>query len=176
MQSNVEYLPSVRKQEDLEEWILYNSSNNWPDLPAQARVFAYEYSIVGSLRDACGKVSIGRQKGTRLLKDPLVDAFILDLQKEMAARSIFTREWIELEQLEQYEKCNGTVEVPYVTRDGDMVMACNFQAGAANAALKNIMDTSGVTRGTLESGGVSINIDLSAFVGDPTPPNIVSEQ
>lgn len=162
--SNVEYLPSVKQ---IDENVLeYNRSNDWVDVPAKAKVFAHEFSVVGNLTSACRAVGIGRERGARLLKDPLVSAYVAYLQETLVLDTLITRSFVELGLLDVYEKCMGEVDVPNVTKDGDVVMAPRFNAAGAMSALKEMKPLAGMNKEEgVDGHGVTVKIDLHGFTG-----------
>lgn len=158
--SSTNLLPIVSG--DFESALALNKENNWPDLDPKVKLFALEYSIAGNFTNACKKGGIGRDVGARLLKDRLVRAFIDDLLEDTRQESIITKDFMELQMLETLEQVNGDVDVPMVTREGDAVMARNFNPSAKIALLKEMRTFAGVREGG-GSGGVSINFDFRAF-------------
>jgi hypothetical protein len=165
VQSNVEYLPIVKG--NISDVIESNKTNNWPDLHAQAKVFAHEFSIVGNLTKACKRVGIGREKGSRLLRDPLVDAYINDIQEACLTDStIITRAFVELALLDQYEKANGEVEVPNVTKDGDVIMGKWWNGSVALGVIKEMKGLAGMNRELgVDGHGVTVQINMNDFTG-----------
>lgn len=160
--SNIEYLPSVSG--NIADVVEHNRLNGWPDVPAQAKVFAHEYSVAGNLYDACRAVGIGYPKGSRLLRDPLVTAFVADLQKDLSKDTLFRREFIELTMLETLEQVNGDVDVPTVTRDGEQAFGRMFNANAKIALIKEMKTIIGMDKPQGVGGnGVTVNIDFNSF-------------
>lgn len=144
----------------------YNKSNNWPDLTAQQRVFGQEYSLIGSLKDAMEVAKVGRSKALHWLRDPILDAYVADLQAGYAKAKLITREFVELALLEQYEKANGEVDVPNVTKDGDIIMAPRWNGSVAVQVLREMKPLAGMHKETgVDGHGVSVHINLNDFTG-----------
>ena len=180
MESKNELLP--RDLSDLNAAIEYNRKNNWPDIPARTLVFLHEYSIVGDLSAASKKIGTNNATGYRILRDPLVRARLDDLQENLSNATVITRAFVELQYLETLEQVNGDVEVPNVTKDGDVVMAKRFSSSGKIQVLRDMSQFAGMKKEQgLDGHGVTINIDLNAagYSPDITVANsekVVSEQ
>ncbi len=181
MPSNEEYLNNVEKYlptttGNIQDVIEYNKSNGWPDLPSQTKVFAHEFAVVGSLGKACAKVGLSKDRGSRLLRDPLVSSFIGNIMEGLSQDSLITRAFLELQMLETLEQLNGDVEVPHVTKDGIIIMAKSYNGTAkANLLLKMATMTGMDKQRGLNGIGVVINFDLQAAGYCPTF-EVISEQ
>jgi hypothetical protein len=161
VENNIEYLPSVLKPS--EDVLKYNKENGWPDVPAQTKVFLHEYAIVGNLKNACAKVNIGKDKGSRILRDPLVQGYLADIQEGLYQGTLINRSFVEIQYLEFLEQANGDVPVPHVTKDGDVVIARSFNANAKLGILRDMSQWAGMKKEQgLNGVGVTISIDLDA--------------
>ena len=175
MQSNVEFLPIAK--EKVLDVIESNRLSGWPDVDAQTKVFLHEYSVVGSLKNACEKVGVSKDRGSRMLRDPVASAFLEELQEHLSVNTIITRSFVELQMLETLEQCNGDVDVPHVTKDGDIVWGPSFNASGKIALLKEMKGLAGMNKdiGT-DGNGVTIHIDLHAAGYTAPLLDVVSEQ
>lgn len=176
--SNLEYLPSVREQQELSTWLEYNRNYNWPDLPSQSKVLVHKVvENNGNITQASKVVGIGRSRAARILQDPLVGAYRDDMEAELRRDSLISRHWLELESIDLYEKMIGEQDIPMVTRDGDQIIAKSFNPSGANAAMKTLMVLGGVSTaegaGT-DKGAVNVQINMGDFTGETPEVKIVS--
>lgn len=163
--SSTDLLP--KKSSDIVADLEYNKANNWPHLPTAAKRFLQVYSVAGDFRGACKEVGISAQKGARLLKDPLARGYLDHLMEDFRDEAIITRDFLELQLLETLEQVNGEVDIPKVTREGDVVMAKHFDAQAKIAVLKEMKSFAGIRDAGKGTGSVTVNFDFGAFGARP---------
>jgi hypothetical protein len=164
--SNIDWLPKVSS--DVSAQLEKNREDNWPEISAQLKVFCHAWVSTFSIDKARKEANLSRARAAEALRNPILAGYIDDLVGVNRADSILRREWVELEWIEFYDKVNGKVPVPHVTRDGDMVMAEDFNANATLGALKEISKISkaypdGQGGG---GGGVHVHIDFAALGAD----------
>jgi hypothetical protein len=140
-----------------------NRSSGWPDVSPKAKVFVHEYSVCGNITSACKRVSIGRDRGMRMLRDPIIRAYLDSLEEGLRNDTIITRAFVELQMLETLEQVNGDVDVPNVTKDGEVVWGPRFNGTGKIALLKEMKGLAGMNKEQgIDGTGVTINIDLNA--------------
>lgn len=174
MTTSVEFLPSVSG--NIEDVVARNKEKGWPDVPAQAKVFVHEYVATGNLNDAVARIDSSRKVGSRLLRDPLVHAYLQHLQEDLVDHTIITRQFVELEMLQTLDEVSGKVDVPQVTKDGEAFMAPIYNPSSKIALLKEMRSLAGVSGNQDgDSGGVKVVINLGD-AGYVEPPEVISEQ
>ena len=109
--NNVELLPTVYEKGQSESLIKFNQENNWPDLKPDVKVMAAEYAVCGVIKDAAKAAGISKVRASRLLRDPLVAAYVGMLTEEISERTLIRREFLELEAIDLYEKNKGEEEI-----------------------------------------------------------------
>ena len=80
--------------QDTKEIIERNRQNDWQDLEPYQRAFAYSFLVDYNHRKAAEAAGRSADSGLSILRHPLVDAFIQDLQKQQATNSFITKEYI----------------------------------------------------------------------------------
>lgn len=161
MSSNLAYLPNANKQSD--DVLKYNRLNNWPDLPAQAQLFVHKYIDEGIVA-ACKHLSITKSAGLRILRDRLVNAYFKHIEDTLVSATLINQSFVELNLLETLEQANGEVDIPHVTKDGDVVMAPSVNLTAKVQVLRDMQKLAGMDKG-VDKGLTSIKIDMDAFTG-----------
>ena len=142
--------------------------SNWPSLCPQEKGFALEYIENGfDHREAAKTVGRAKAAGIKLLRKPLVHAYISHLQKQYVQESLFTQQFYEAKLLELYEMAVGDVEVPMVDSDGEQFKAKKFHGSLALNILKERGLTTGVAKPEERGpGGVKVVIDMGALLGN----------
>jgi hypothetical protein len=149
-----------------QELIDKNRENDWQDLVAQEKVFLHHWCSSFDLKKSAKTAKLTIAEATRLLKTPLAKAYVDWLTEGMLTGTVLNREWLELQWLENYSRLVGEETIPYVNRDGDMVMVKKYHASEVITALKEMSKLSGMYSESstgIGTGGVTINFDLSRF-------------
>ena len=93
-----------------------NRELGFPDLDDQRRAFCIKYVTNGYKHGAAAaKVGFSESMGVRLKREPLVAAFIVDLQKKYLAESIVTKQTLDFYLDELEDIAMGRVSIPIVT-------------------------------------------------------------
>lgn len=159
------------KQLDCNELIARNRENGWPDIEPQHKGFALKYVEQYSIKDAASAVGIGVAKAKELLRQPLVMAYLNDIQDTLAQRSIINRDFINIQWLKLLPKVMGEEEIPIVdVKNGIAFSAKEFNANAAAKVLTELSkSTNFYADGSGGTASVTVNIDLSALgINSPT--------
>lgn len=162
MTSNV---PSLEgKLSNCSELIARNRENDWPDLDAQRKAFALFFVEDYNHKKAAEKAGFSSSKGSALLREPLLMAYINDCQKALAERSFINRDFVNLQWLKLLPKVMGDEAVSMVSKDGDEFLARKFDsAGAAKVLTELSKSTDFYVNGSGQTAAVTVNIDLGAL-------------
>jgi hypothetical protein len=141
----------------------------FPSLTAIQRHVALEFVLSGATLKALAEAmefTLGDIR--RMFGDPIVRAFISELQKEYAIHRLLTEQWVETQILKNLPKFEGEEPVPVVTRDGDEVMRRKFHGRELIALYKAF----GGNADQKKSGGVHVTIDFGSM-GVAMPSTVI---
>lgn len=155
-ESSADLLPMIVG--NVSDVIEQNKENGWPGVPAKTKVFCHEYSICFSLDAARKRVGISRDRASRLVRDPLVRAYIDSLVEELREETLFRREFVELEMMKLLDEVSGNVDMPSVTRDGEVFFAPHFNPSVKLQLLKEMKGSANAGSG---EGGAPINLNIN---------------
>jgi len=148
----------------VESLLDYNKQNGWPDVKSQHKVIVHEYAVAGNVSDAAKAGKVTKATVSKILRDPIVRGYLDFIWEDHRLDSILTRQFVELQYLDFLDQVNGDTEVPIVTKEGDSMMAKKFDATGKLGVLRDMSKFAGMEDKSGNSlGGVSVNIDLSAF-------------
>lgn len=137
---------------------------NWEKLDAKRKAFVYKYIESYDHCAAAKAAGFSRSQGLGLLRDPLVAAFLNDVQETMGERSIITRDFINVQWMKVLPKLMGEEEVMLgVDKDGTQLEGYKFHAGEATRALTELSKSTNFYAGGTGNANVSININLEAL-------------
>jgi len=164
----------LKGKDELSNYIDSNRKNGWPDLKPNEKTFAFNYmqhfNHNRAARDA-GWKSAGY--GLKLLRDPLVSAFIGFLKDELQERTLIDAEFVQSQWLELLPKLNGEEDIPLITSSGEEIMARKFHGSEMVSALRELgKSTKFYEEGSGGSGNVSIAINLAALGIDENNNNV----
>lgn len=91
--------------------------------------------------------------------DPLMRAFIADLQKEYAIHRLLDAQWVEAQILKNLPKFEGEEAIPVVTKDGEQVNRKRFHGKELIAIYKHF----GGNADQKKMGGVHVTIDFGSM-------------
>lgn len=136
----------------------------WEDLDNERKAFAYKYIESYDHCEAAAAIGKKRGDGLKLLRDPLVCAFLSDLQEAMGERSIIKRDFINVQWLKLLPKLMGEEEVMLgVDKDGLQLEGYKFHSADATRALTELSKSTNFYADGTGNGNVSININLAAL-------------
>ena len=155
---------------DIEKLIRANRENNFPDLKAKPRAFAMNYVELLDHRAAAEAAKYDPNKGKKLLRDPLISAFIGFLQEKLVTRKLITREYIESQWLE----LNDIAMARVATLTGETCINADGVEVPEERLMHNLPVARAVlaemTKGTnfsedssAQGGAVNISINLKAL-------------
>lgn len=138
--------------------------DNWARLDAKRKAFAYKYIETYDHCEAAKAAGFSRSAGLGLLRDPLIVAFIDDLQQVMGERSIITRDFINVQWMKVLPKLMGEEEVMLgVDKDGMQQEGYKFHASEAVRAVTELSKSTNFYAGGSGNANVSVNINLAAL-------------
>lgn len=106
-------------------------------------------------------------KGT--LANPLVRAFIADLQAEIAQHKIINAAWVEQQVMEQWPRLTGEEEVYLVNKAGEQISAKKYHAPEIASILKHFSGNADQKK----AGGVQVTINFGDLGVKPNAPQPV---
>lgn len=154
-----------------------NRENGWQDLPTVHRAFALRYVEDYDHRAAAQEVGIPQDQALRVLRNPLVTAFVNDLQGEMQMQSVINADFVRMQWLKVMPKLMGEEPVPMVAGDGTPIVAPVFQSGAVVRMLTELgKSTKFYANGSnQEGGGSTINNNNVRININEMPPELKRE-
>ena len=162
------------------ERIAWNQENDWPDLSSQQKLIAYEWvGTMHNISDTAKAVGLPMSRVQSALRTPWIRAFVDHLESELKFVSILSREWLEMEWLDQYRKLTGDIPVPMVDTHGVEYSARKYHSNEVVNALKEIGKIVEAypkdDRHGSNSSGTVVNIDLRALGIEEKPPIEITE-
>lgn len=105
--------------------------------PVQRQV-AIEFATTGhTAKEIARKMGQPQSLVVGAIADPVVRAFIADLQAEIAQHKIINAAWVEQQILEQWPRLTGEEEVPLVNKAGEQILARKYHAPEVASILKH---------------------------------------
>lgn len=124
---------------DLQAQVEELRANDWADLPAKMRNFAYLYIQSYCHLTAAEEAGYDRSSGMRLLRDPRIAALIQDLQRAYGERNFINRDFVNLQWMKLLPKVMGEEEVMLgLHKDGWQMEGYEFNAAAATKVLTEL--------------------------------------
>ncbi len=164
--------------ESPDEWDTYVESqerNGWLDISIDEIAFCDEYLANGyKHREAAISCEFAASAGIRLVRKPLLRAYITHQQDKKRLRSIVTERFLDAQLMDLYDQAIGEVDVAIVTANGDEISAKKFNGSLALSIIQERSKTAGVTKGEEGKGGalVNVTIDMGSLLGH-TPKVII---
>jgi hypothetical protein len=134
--------------------------SGFPSLSPIQRQIALEFVLSGATLNALAKtLEFPLAQVQRMFGDPILRAFISELQKEFAVHRLLTEQWVEAQILKNLPKFEGDEPIPIVTREGEQVQRCKFHGKELVAIYKAF----GGNADQKKNGGVHVTIDFNAM-------------
>lgn len=153
-----------------EEWnkqVQHNKDNDWPDLDLQHRAFALHYVTHYDHRLAAQEAGLKKENGLKILRLPLVSAFVAHMQETTFRANIITEDFVRAQWLNLLPKLMGEEAVAQVTGTGEEFTAPRFYPGEATNLLKEMAKTTKIYEsGSGQGGQVNVQINLAALLGN----------
>lgn len=146
-----------------------NKVSGWEDLSHQKKAFAYEYLSNGyKHRKAATHAGIAENSGLKVLREPLVSAFIAELQEKHFTSAIITKQFVESQYLELIPFLKGEEEIPIVTGQGEEKNVYKFHASELVGVLRDLSKVTGYQQEEEKNKGmVNIQMNFGAVMDDP---------
>ena len=152
-----------------------NRDSGWPDLPDQRKGFGYIYLSNGyNHREAAKKVGFSKNSGMKILREPLVSAFIQYLQEKHFTTSIITKQFVEDQYLQILPYLKGEEEIPIVNGQGGTANVKKFHASELTAVLRDLSKVTGYQKED-ESNKNITNIQINYGAVISSPEKIINE-
>jgi len=126
------------KKDDLIAQIDRNKLSNWEDIDPQRKAFALNYVIVYDHRSSAKLAGFSPDSGLRLLREPLLSAYIAYLQEEDYITNLITEDFIRVQFLNLLPMLSGQVEVPVVDSRGTSYNVKKFFPNELVSVLKEM--------------------------------------
>jgi hypothetical protein len=126
------------------------------------RQFALEFVLSGTtLRKIARLMDVPQPFVQKMYNNPVVRAYIADLQKEVAAHKLVNDQWVENQIMKVLPMLMGEVPVDIVTSKGSHVRKRKFHAAEIASLLKHFGGGVQDSKTGFGAGGVNIQINLA---------------
>jgi predicted DNA-binding protein YlxM (UPF0122 family) len=151
-----------------------NRQNGWPDLTDQVRAIAMEYVASGySMASVMKELDISRETVSRTLKQPLVKAYVAELQKDDYTSAMISRSFVQSSLLAMLPKLAGEEDVPMVDSNGDQIYRKKFFPGEMKGVLETLGKSTDFQQDQGGTGGVNVQINFGDVLsGEGKVPNV----
>lgn len=142
-----------------------HASTNWVDFDPQLKAFAYEYLISYDHRAAAEKIGKAASGGMKILRNPLVAAYISFIQENRNLPNVITEDLVRQQYLDLIPKFRGEVAVPMVV-DGEEVSFKKFHGSELLQVLRELGKSTKFYENGSGLGGGNVNVSIN--FGDVT--------
>jgi len=151
-----------------------NKAAGWPDIEPKRKAFAMYYLIDYDTRKAAKKAKFAEKTGASLIREPLLSAYIAELQSQDLISNVVTEDFVRTQWLNLIPILSGQVEVPLgVDADGDQLNGKKFHASELNNVLKELAkSTKFYEEGSGGDGSVNVQINVGALLGNTEVKNV----
>lgn len=134
------------------------------------RQFALEFVVSGNtLKMLANQFEMELSEIRRMYNDPVVRAFIHDLQQEVIAHRVVNEQWVEGQILKIWPQLLGEEPVPLVDKNGAAYLAKKFHSTEVTSLLKHF----GGNQDQKKAGGVHVQINFGAMGVSPPDVNVI---
>jgi len=157
----------IMLKEELDALIERNIGNGWEDIEPKRKAFALRYVVDYNHRQAAEDSGFSANSGLKLTREPLLSAFIGELQKQNHITNIITEDFIRTQWLGLIPLLMGEVEVPLgVDSEGDQLTGCKFHPSEMGNVLKEMAKTTKIyDEGSGQTGNVNVQINVGDLIG-----------
>lgn len=164
----------VESREEMDTLVKRNRETGWPDLPPKKRGFAHHYVLEYNHRESAEEVGYNASNGIKMLRDPLVAAYIEYLQELQLTSNIITKEFINTNYMKLFEMATGQVDIMMILPDGSQVERKKTMVGEATNILKEMSKSIEYEKGNnTKNAPVSISINFDNLTGSDEAPVMV---
>lgn len=150
------------KPDDFKALIARNRENNWPDVTAQERMFAFYYLEDYNHRNAAKRAGYTQGQGIHLLRKPLISEFVAYVQQEYQRRSFIDADFVRAQWLDVLPKLKGEEEIA-ILHEGETTYAHKFHAAETVRALSELGKATKFYEGGSGNASVQVHINLGAL-------------
>lgn len=156
----------IATEEEYNAIIERNKKSDWADLEPRERAFAYSYLADYNHRRAAQSINLSADHGIRILRRPLVSAFIQFLQERSHIANTITDDFVRTQMVNLLPKLLGQEPVPLVDKDGGEFDALKFHPSESVNLLREMAkSTKFYEGGSGQSQGVHVHINMADLVG-----------
>lgn len=157
----------IQDKQQLTAIIERNKQNGWEDLEPKRKAFAMHYLTDYDARKAAKKAKFAEATGAKLIREPLLSAYIAELQNQDLISNIVTEDFVRIQWLNLIPILSGQVEVPLgVNAEGDQLNGKQFNAGALNSVIKELAKSTKFYEEGSGGSQVNVQINVAALLGD----------
>lgn len=128
------------------------------------RQFALEFVVSGStLKALAAQFEMPLSNATKIYNDPVVRAFMADLQAEVLQHKLINEAWVEGQIMKIWPQLIGEEPVPLVDKSGAAFQARKFHSTEVTSLLKHF----GGNQDQKKAGGVMVQINFGAMGVQP---------
>lgn len=140
-------------------------ANGYQCLTPLERAVAIEFATTGNtLKQVANTLSQPLHDVRKCFNDPVVRAFIHDLQAEIAQHKIINAAWVENQVMAIWPQLIGEEEVYLVNKSGEQISAKKFHGPEVASLLKHFSGNADQKK----AGGVQVVINLGDMGVSPT--------
>lgn len=127
-----------KSSEESDKRIQDNIDNGFEDLTEEQKLFAMAYVETYVIKSSAEQAKVSATTAGKWLRDPLMLAFINELQSHLNNRSVISKDFVNLQWLKLMPKLLGEEEVPMVDKDGCEFSAKKFHSTESVSLLKEL--------------------------------------
>ena len=128
------------------------------------RQFALEFVVSGStLKALATQFEMPLSQMMKIYNDPVVRAFMADLQAEVLQHKLINEQWVEGQIMRIWPQLIGEEPVPLVDKSGAAFQAKKFHSTEVTSLLKHF----GGNQDQKKAGGVMVQINFGAMGVEP---------
>lgn len=144
-----------------------NKANGWEDLEPKRKAFGMRYVTDYNHRKAAEEAGFSPNSGLALTREPLLSAYIAELQESNFVTNIITEDFVRAQWLNMIPKLMGEEEVMLgVDNDGDQLSGMKFHPSEMGNVLKEMAKTTKIYEdGSGQSGNVNVQINVGDLIG-----------
>jgi len=156
--------------DDTSQYVSRQAEEGWPDLSPVEAAFAHRYCVNGySHREAAEHVGRNAANGIKMLRIPLVRCCISWIQREQHTESLITKDFVEAQMMELYEKASGDKSVAVIDSDCVEHTVKVFNGQLCQSILKEFSSAVGFSKIEKDkTSRIHIHLDENALTGRKT--------
>jgi len=157
----------VSSAEEMDILLDRMKADGWATMNPVHRAFAHSYLDSYDHRGAAKEVGHAAAHGIKLLRDPIVAAYIAEMQNQSRLSTIISKDFINMNYLKLLDYAMGREEMPIVLASGDQITAKKVMVGEAKNILAEMAKSTEYEKDTgTKTAAVSISINMGSLLGD----------